>query len=333
VWIHDIVKALQENKKIFIYYPYREGSKKMNISMEGLQNILEDKTKKKGMIYHGKVSGEQSKTLYNVNCVWKQLDFIITNNKITVGVNYDVEDEEYMFDEVFIAVAGFNKPRDIAQVSRRPRYLKSNRINIAFFDGFNKNTDFENDDLLVEYCSVYKALVQNLVKERQAPLKDALFFFCKKAGYNIEFDGRFLGKEVEEQLNVIFASGEHVYSYDNIPTIKHEKEFQEIQRRIFRSDNTLTDCLILDKYFFNLLFIETNDEEVISKMAFAWDKKYVKFFRHLQRIKFQRCVIHEIAKFNKWDALFPNNDTSLDNVKTNEIIREQISKEFHLSEE
>ena len=50
----------------------------------------------------------------------------------------------------------------------------------------------------------------------------------------------------------------------------------------------------------------------------------------MQRIKCQRCVIHEIAKFNKWDALFPNNDTSLDNVKTNEIIREHISKEFHL---
>ena len=63
--------------------------------MEGLQNILETKTKKTGIIYHCKISGEQSKTLYNVNSVWKNLNFIITNNKITVGVNYDIEEDEY----------------------------------------------------------------------------------------------------------------------------------------------------------------------------------------------------------------------------------------------
>jgi hypothetical protein len=36
------------------------------------------------------------------------------------------------------------------------------------------------------------------------------------------------------------------------------------------------------------------------------------------------------AKFNNWDAIFPNNDTALDNVQLNDHIREQISQEFHL---
>ena len=51
----------------------------------------------------------------------EEFKFYYNKQKITVGVNYDIEEDEYKFDEVFIAVASFNKPRDIAQVSRRAR--------------------------------------------------------------------------------------------------------------------------------------------------------------------------------------------------------------------
>ena len=180
---------------------------------------------------------------------------------------------------MFIAVARFNKPRDIAQVSRRARYLKADKINVAFFDGFNKDDDFENDDLLVEYCPIYKGLVSNLIKERQAPLKDSLFYFCKKAGYDIVFDDKLLSKEVEAQLSVMFANDENIYSYDNIPTINTDTEFKEIQTRIFKAESTLTDGLMLDKYFYNLLFMDTNDEDTISVIACGWNKKYRKFFK------------------------------------------------------
>ena len=102
---------------------------------------------------------------------------------------------------------------------------------------------------IVEYCPIYKGLVGNLIKERQAPLKDSLFYFCKKAGYDIVFDDKLLSKEVEAQLTVILANDENIYSYDNIPTISTDTEFKEIQTRIFKADNAPTDCVILDKYF------------------------------------------------------------------------------------
>jgi hypothetical protein len=90
---------LKENKKLFIYFPYRRGDgKKVNYSMEKLQEVLEKQTGKKGIIYHGKVNGAVTQTLYNVEEVWKCHDFVITNNKITVGVNYDNEEEAYKFD-------------------------------------------------------------------------------------------------------------------------------------------------------------------------------------------------------------------------------------------
>ena len=73
--------------------------------------------------------------------MWRCHDFVITNNKITVGVNYDNEEEAYKFDEVFLSVAGFNKPRDIVQVSRRCRFLNSNNIKVVFIDGFNKKNN------------------------------------------------------------------------------------------------------------------------------------------------------------------------------------------------
>ena len=82
--------------------------------------------------------------------------------------------------------------------------------------------------------------------------------------------------------------------------------------------------------FYNLLFIDTNDEDTISVIAYGWNKKSMKFFKQLQQVRSVRGAIHEIAKFNGWDAIFPNNDTALDNVQLNGHIREQLAQEFHL---
>ena len=84
----------------------------------------------------------------------------------------------------------------------------------------------------MEYCPIYEGMVGNSIEERQAPLNDSLFYFCKKAGYDIVFDDKLLSNEVEAKLSVIFANDENIYSYDNIPTINTNTDFKEIQTRI-----------------------------------------------------------------------------------------------------
>ena len=48
------------------------------------------------------------------------VDFVMTNNKINVGINY----EKFDFDSVYLSIAGFSSPRDLIQVSYRCRNIK-----------------------------------------------------------------------------------------------------------------------------------------------------------------------------------------------------------------
>jgi hypothetical protein len=65
--------------------------------------------------------------------IGKFFDFVITNTKITVGINFD----ELHFDSVYAGIAGFNMTRDVIQATYRSRYSSPNKINVCFFDKSN----------------------------------------------------------------------------------------------------------------------------------------------------------------------------------------------------
>ena len=90
-WIYQIKESLINNKRIFIYYPYKDGNAKRK-SMSDLRDFLEQQTGKRGILYNGDSDAETSKTLKNVNAIWSKYDFVLINNKITVGVNYDTQE-------------------------------------------------------------------------------------------------------------------------------------------------------------------------------------------------------------------------------------------------
>ena len=96
-----------------------------------------------GRIYNGDIGKAETLDLYNVNKAWENVNFIICNTKITVGVNYD--NLHNTFDSVYMGIAGFNAPRDILQVSYRARALSSDLIKICFIDKHSKNSDYIDD--------------------------------------------------------------------------------------------------------------------------------------------------------------------------------------------
>jgi hypothetical protein len=124
-WCGSIINSLKENKKTFIFYPFKDGCKDY-VSMENLKAIFENNTNKKGICYNGDSDDKILKTLDDVNTHWNDADFVMTNNKINVGINY----EKFDFDSVYLSIAGFSSPRDIIQFSYRCRHIKSNNTDL-----------------------------------------------------------------------------------------------------------------------------------------------------------------------------------------------------------
>ena len=68
--------------------------------MENLKALFEKETNKKGICYHGECDDKILKTLDDVNKHWNEVDFVMTNNKISVGLNYELSD----FDSVYVSI-------------------------------------------------------------------------------------------------------------------------------------------------------------------------------------------------------------------------------------
>ena len=120
-------------------------------------------------MYNADVSGLTIKKLDDVETEWHKADFILTNSKITVGINYELND----FDMVFLSVAGFSSVRDVIQANARLRNINSNLIYTHFLDTFNKIKTFSPDCSLLDNCDVYNKLIKN-IKTEISTIKDTL---------------------------------------------------------------------------------------------------------------------------------------------------------------
>jgi hypothetical protein len=63
-------------------------------------------------------------------------DFIISNNVITVGWNFDVK----YFHQVYLFIGPFKKAQDMVKISYRARTLLNNTVNYCYLNG-RSNSD------------------------------------------------------------------------------------------------------------------------------------------------------------------------------------------------
>ena len=97
--------------------------------MNTIKQTIEQKTNKKGIMYNADIDDKIINDLDDVAKAWTETDFIITNSKITVGINCELQG----FDSVFLSIAGFSSPRDVLQSSARCRQIESKKIYIHFW--------------------------------------------------------------------------------------------------------------------------------------------------------------------------------------------------------
>jgi hypothetical protein len=321
--VSDIIEKLNNGKKVFIFYPFKKSSSAHN-SMESLKKTIEEKTGKQGQYYNADVDDTVKKELKDVNENWSRYDFVITNNIITCGVNYEKTD----FDHNYLLIASHNSPRDIIQVSYRLRFLSSGIINVCYVGRMTPQNTWLNDCAKIN-CPIYSALFADILVEKKAPTKRTFQLFCEKAHYKMKTDNTIVNEAIEKELKDMLEKGNANMTYANIPQISFE-QMEELQVKCMNQIATMDDKFQLNKYFFRKQFIRPDEPEkkefLELKLGEIWDEKYDVFIRRLKTvITDEDNIFNEIAKNNEYTKIFP---TEVKKLKLNEELRERIFKEF-----
>ena len=322
-WVGSIIETLKENKKAFIFYPFKEGNKDY-LSMENLKAVFEKQTNKKGICYHGEVDDKVLKTLDDVNKHWAEVDFVMTNNKISVGLNYELPD----FDSVFVSIASFSSPRDVVQVSYRCRQLKSNNIYVSYLNTSTSNTTYQNDEALVLNCPIYSELSKNILIEKMSPVKTTFDFFCKLANYKMNYAKELIDKSVDASIKTLLDDVELGYSYETIRDISGS-ELKELELKLMNMNSTMDEKIMIRKYYYKCQF---KSNLLSENLQMGWDENYVKFFTQVKKLLIEpNNLFNKIKDFNKWSSIFPSDD-QMNNIKLNDELIEQVFKEYHFKD-
>jgi len=313
-WLNDIIETIKQGKKPFIFYPYLRNHHSLP-SMQELKDLIESQTNSKGVCYNSKVADADLEGLKNVNESWASLDFVITNTKITVGINYELSD----FHQVFISVAGFSSSRDLIQVSYRCRNLIDNIIKVAYIENHNTTHGWVGDEHLVGFCPVYQSVVKNVLIEKKAPLKQSFLYLCSKAHYRVLPDKDLINKSLEAQFKALFTEHSICYGYSNIPDIQSE-DLQPYEEKMISQTASMEDKAIINKYYYKKQFSNWDED----CLAFGWDNRYNTFFEKLAKIKGdENHLYNQIQQVNGWSSCFPE-DELLNKAKLNEELIEEI---------
>jgi hypothetical protein len=302
-----MVEKIKSGSKIFCFYPYKKDSD-IYASMEKIFQYITDETGKKGIFYNADIDDHVKTGLQNINETWKDYSFILTNNIITCGVNYENLD----FDYKYLFIGSFNTPRDIIQVSYRARHLSTGIIKVCYLKGSHQNA-FMKDSIDPIYDELYKSIIV----EKMAPLRKAFQLFCKKAHYKQTTDKTILSDALSSQINNQLNKYEIGFVYDDIEKITYPTAM-EIQTKCFEQEATQYEKVQLEKFFFRERFYAED------MLPCIWNSGYVEFFKQLTKaIEDENSVFKKIAVLNKCE-FFPN----LKKIKLNDEIKDQIFKEF-----
>ena len=319
--LQDIIIKLRDNKKIFIFYPFKKVSGVFN-SMENLFNLFRLSTNKNGKFYNADVDDKLKIGLKDVNESWKDIDFIITNNIITCGVNYDSTD----FDYKYIFIASHNSPRDSIQVSYRSRYLSSGIIYVCYLGKLQQQNSWLNDCNKMN-CPIYNILYKQILIEKKSPLRRTFQLFCSKANYKQTTEKFEINSVISYEIIDILSKHNISMSYKKIPNIDRSIA-DMIEDKCFSQEATMIDKYALNKFYFKNSFLQSIEENIKNEEMIAeiWDNKYFIFFKKLSELFLdKKNVFNKISELNSIDTIFPIN---IKNVILNDEIKHQIFNEF-----
>ena len=314
--LQDIINNINKGSKCFIFYPYKKNTCKFS-SMENIYNVIQASTGKQGTYYNADVDDKVKSGLKDVNTAWGKEDFVITNNIVTCGVNYENRDYDY----VYIFVASHNTPRDIIQVSYRIRHVGSGLIKICYMGKMNQLNTWLNDCHKMN-SQIYTNLYNDILIEKKAPIKRAIQLFCVKANYKQTTDDFKINQQIENDLKKMLENQNASMTYESIRNID-PGESQIIEDLCFAQQATMWEKFMLNKFYFKKSFLSTADE---STLAEIWNDNYFFFFKRLSSVLLdENHIFREIASANQLATLFP---IDVQKIKLTEAMKDRIFKEF-----
>jgi len=305
-WLHDIVTDLKNNKKLIIFYPFKNPRKKQKLpSMADLVETIENYTNKKGIYHNADSSDMNNKKLKDVNKSWIEYDFVVSNNKINVGLNFDIEN---YFDTCYLSVAGFNSPRDIIQFSYRSRHLKTNTIKYCYLDHFN-NTNCIEIEKVNDYNEIFKQLNEDIVVEKMANLKSTFTFFLSRALYDIT------NENLLEELEPIKLIENDFYDYNKIDDVE-SKYIKESERLIYSQEANVSTKLQVKKFYYKTLFKADTDDKILSTL---WNNNKFNLITKIKKILCSDENIKKLKSNYNWSCLYPDEINNSFKFDTNDL--------------
>jgi hypothetical protein len=315
--LHDAITKIKSGCKVFIFYPYKKDYDNI-FSMERLFKTIQKETGTDGIFYNADVDDKIKEGLKDVNQSWGNKEFVITNNIITCGVNYENLD----FDYKYLFIAPHNTPRDIIQVSYRARYLSTGIINVCYMGKMNQQNTWLNDCKKIN-CPVYTSLYNHILIEKKAPIKRSFQLFCVKAHYKQIADSSKISEQIQKQITDLLLEHQLGMDYNSIEDIQ-QIESERLQQLCIAQEATMYDKMVLQKFFYKKRF--TDEGKIDDIIEMAWNENYLFFFEQLKSVFLKSDnIFNQIMKFNNMDTIFPSD---IKKTKINTKILDQIFTEF-----
>lgn len=335
VVLKKILDDVRDQKKVFIFYPYKDG-KATHPSMMTLANIIEkecgldpDRIK----FYNADIDDRKKDDIKDVTVSWSNTQVIITNNIITCGVNFDTDAVAEQFDKKYLFIAAHNSPRDIIQVSYRARALKDNIIHVCFLGRMVQNAIWEDDtETVMKGCPIYKQLYHDILIEKKSPIRKTFSLLCNKAHYRQHPEKK---NQIRDELTQTVESLQRKHNIDiDFTRIENiTDEYAEIIRQlIITNDATTLQKLRLKKHQFLQNFNElVADADAIEYM---WSNNLITFVdKVFEESDRPDTAFKAVQKEFSWPTIIPKtkSDTKqLDKkLKLSETVKSQFFKEFN----
>ena len=301
-WFSKLISLLKAGEKVYIFWPYknpRASDKKSlrRLSCEQLKDFLikaVPKRKLNHLIYTADTNkGEQKKDLENVEDAWKDIDLVIVNQSITIGINYNIP---MNFHSVFLADTNFVSVRELIQTSRRIRSTKSCSVYYTHLGGCHRDAYFKGS---LPSDRKIQNLAENVFNEYKGRNRTTIQTMFSKNHMVFQTTTEKFARLPNKYKNLI--GPDTVYDWDSIPDI----EDPEVYERLCCFDaESVEDVLRIAKYQFKRMFRGDLDESVFR---YYWPMRgIVKTLYNYMRqdVKPQWCeeiinyVLNSTAHFN-----------------------------------
>lgn len=277
-------KKIEESKKVYLFWPFKKGSANIYSQHDIIEMLEKSCTggaagaesacgrKLKYQIYNADEMNEDSvkESLKDVNESWKDLDLVITNQCITVGVNFDLRDE---FDSVFLADTSFVSMREIVQTSRRIRHLKTDEIHYTNISLGKRNTFQMDDNSLVP-----REYLEDILMEAKGRSFNCISWLFHRTNVNLTRKVYKTTKEFQQYYEEIISDNR--YDWDSIKDI----DDSDILERLFTCGaGNAEDAVMLIKHKFKDLM--NTDNELVLKEAWEFRSSFQKLFKVKESLK------------------------------------------------